>query len=200
MNSEQALRKLIEGNKRFSSGFLYHPHRSKSRRQELSGGQNPFAIVLGCADSRVSPSIAFDQGLGDLFIIRIAGNVVNDDVLGSIEYAVQHLRVELVVVLGHEKCGAVSAAVKAETCHNHIDTLLAKIRPAIDHMKDQTGDSLENAVTANVEMIVNQLRSNRPLLEKRILENKLKIIGALYRLESGLVEFIENNKMNDQLE
>lgn len=189
MKSEQALRKLIEGNKRFSSGFLYHPRRSKSRRQELSSGQNPFAIVLGCADSRVSPSIAFDQGLGDLFNIRIAGNVVNDDVLGSIEYAVEHLGVELVVVLGHEKCGAVTAALNAETCNNHIDALLSKIRPAIDHVKDKAGDSLENAVTANVEMIVNQLRSNQPLLEKRIVENKLKIIGALYRLESGLVEF-----------
>src|SRR6476661_5513416 len=111
LSADDALAKLMAGNQRYTRHKEQHPDESLARRKELIGGQHPFAIVLGCADSRVSPELLFDQGLGDLFVIRVAGNIADDAILGSIEYAIEHLGAKLILVLGHEKCGAVSAAV-----------------------------------------------------------------------------------------
>lgn len=125
------MQKLIDGNKRYVEGKFIHPNQSAERRMELSKDQNPFAVILSCSDSRVPPEIIFDQGIGDLFIIRVAGNIISNEVLGSIEYAVEHLDVGLVVVLGHERCGVVSAAVAGGEVHKHISSLVEAILPAV---------------------------------------------------------------------
>jgi carbonic anhydrase len=136
LSATDALTRLKEGNRRFIDSQATHPRGDGTRRQELVSGQRPFSIILGCADSRVAPELVFDEGLGDLFVIRVAGNIADDVVLGSIEYAVAHLGVNLVVVLGHQSCGAVNAAVenvdvKGPATQTHIDSLIDAIRPAV---------------------------------------------------------------------
>lgn len=152
-------------------------------------GQHPFAIVLGCADSRVPPEIIFDQGLGDLFVIRVAGNIVDDAILGSIEYAVEELGTPLVLVLGHEGCGAVAATIKHGEILGHISTLLNAIQPAVDTAKTESGDLLDNAVRANIKLVVDQLKSSLPVADF-VKHDKLKVVGAQYNLKCGTVEMI----------
>src|SRR5262252_9569528 len=131
LSADEALKKLIAGNERYVRAKVNHPDESLARRKELTTGQHPFAVILGCADSRVSPELLFDEGLGDLFVIRVAGNIVDDAVLGSIEYAVEHLDTKLIVVLGHEKCGAVSAAVEGGDVPGHLKALVAAIQASV---------------------------------------------------------------------
>ena len=162
------------------------------RRAELTKSQHPFAIVLGCADSRVPPEIAFDQGLGDLFVVREAGNVIDDHSLGSIEYAVDHLAVRLIVVLGHQRCGAVKAAketIAAKTeAPAHIQSLVTAIQPAVE---ETTRGDLNATIEANVKNVTQALRSSTPVLKPRVDSGELKVVGAYYSLDTGTVVFMD---------
>ena len=187
---EAAKQKLIEGNKRFAAAQMNHPNASAQTREELTNGQHPFAVILSCSDSRVPPEIVFDQGLGDLFVIRTAGEVVDDIALASIEYAVEHLGVKLVIVMGHQKCGAVDAAVKGGKLPSHLDKLINAIAPAVKSAKKQDGDLLDNSVHENIRRVVQKLNSSKPVLEEFVHENKLEIEGAVYSFDTGKVVFI----------
>lgn len=184
------LQRLIDGNKRFAESKAEHINQSAERRTELAKGQKPFAVVVTCSDSRVPPEIIFDQGLGDLFVIRTAGNIVDDIGLGSIEYAVEHLGVQLIVVLGHEKCGAVDAAVKGGHAEGHIQNLIEAIRPVVEKEKKNKGDLLDNSVKANALRVVRQLNSSKPILKEFVHEKKLTIVGARYDLDDGVVTIL----------
>ncbi|MFB2935069.1 carbonic anhydrase [Aerosakkonemataceae cyanobacterium BLCC-F154] len=190
ITADRAWEILKSGNERYVAKKLSHPHQTEQRITELATGQHPFAIVLGCADSRVPPEIIFDRGLGDLFVIRVAGNIVDDAVVGSIEYAAEELNTPLLVVLGHERCGAVTAAVKGGEVPGHISTLVKAIQPAVKSVQGLPGDPIENAVKANVRIVVSQLKSNQPIVSELVKSNKLKIVGARYDLDSGKVDII----------
>jgi len=189
MKADHALEKLIAGNRRYTTDQLAHHHQSAGRMRAIATGQHPFAVILGCADSRVPPEIIFDQGLGDLFVIRVAGNILDDAILGSIEYAAEELGTPLVLVLGHERCGAVAATMKHADIPGHISTLLNAIQPAVDRAKDEPGDLLDNAVRANIRLVVEQLKSSMPVSEL-VQNGRLKIVGAQYNLECGSVEIL----------
>jgi len=178
IDANTALQKLIKGNEHFVSMNLKHPDQNKLRRTELTKGQQPFAVILSCSDSRVSPEIVFDQGLGDIFVVRVAGNVLDDNVIGSIEYAVEHLGAQLIVVLGHERCGAVSAAVKGVGGNSHILCLAKAIQPAIDKAKTEKGDLIDNSIHDNVKLVVDSLKSSEPVLSEYIKNGKLSVVGA----------------------
>jgi len=162
------------------------------RRAELTKSQHPFAIILGCSDSRVPPELVFDQGLGDLFVARVAGNVIDDHSLGSIEYAVDHLVVRLIVVLGHQRCGAVKAAketIAAKTeAPAHIQSLVTAIQPAVEATAK---DDLEATVEANVKNVTQALRSSTPVLKPKVDSGELKVVGAYYSLDTGSVAFMD---------
>src|SRR5437763_7984513 len=208
----EAMSRLKEGNGRFTSGNQQHPHESSEertllatnsyenaslifpdmakRREEVTKSQHPFAIVLGCADSRVPPEIVFDQGLGDLFVLRVAGHVIDDHSLGSIEYAVDHLPVRLVVVLGHQRCGAVKAAKETIAAKGeapaHIQSLVTAIQPAVEATAK---GHLEATVRENVKNVVQALRSSAPVLKAKVDSGELKVVGAYYSLDTGSVAF-----------
>jgi carbonic anhydrase len=188
--ADKALQKLAEGNARFVASKLAHPNQGGDRRTELAKGQSPFAVIVGCSDSRIPPEILFDQGLGDLFVIRVAGNILDDIGMGSIEYAVDHLGTELVVVLGHGKCGAVSATVQGGEAHGHIGSIVKAIAPALERAKGLAGDLTDNTIRANVELVTNQVSSSTPILSKMVAESKIRVIGAYYNIESGKVDFM----------
>lgn len=189
LTPDQALRELVTGNQRYFVARAAHPHQALERRRELAAGQHPFAAILGCADSRVPPELVFDQGLGDLFVVRVAGNVVDDVVMGSLEYAVDHLGVPLVVVLGHSKCGAVTSAVKGGAAHGHVAALLAALQPAVERTAGRSGEPVHNAVRANVDLGLERLRAGSALLAGRLQTGALKVAGALYEVDSGAVTF-----------
>ncbi len=193
VSGEQALQKLMEGNARFVSGNVTHPDQSADRRNELVSGQHPFAVVVGCSDSRVPPEVVFDQGLGDIFVIRTAGEVMDNVTLASIEYAVEHLNVALVVVLGHDSCGAVTAVIKGGEVPGHLDSLVNFIQPAVDEAKaaGDEGQLLNNSINNNVKNIVEELNVSQPILSEMVEEGKLKVVGARYHLDSGTVEILE---------
>lgn len=190
VTANQALKKLTDGNNRYVRGKAIHPHHNRNRLREIAPSQHPFAVVLGCADSRVSPEILFDRGLGDLFDIRVAGNILDDAILGSIEYAVAELGVPLIVVLGHERCGAVKAALEGKPVPGHIGNLVAAINPAVAKVKGQAGDPWENAVRANVKMVAEKLKNSPPILAGLVKAGKVKIVGARYDLDDGKVAII----------
>jgi carbonic anhydrase len=187
--SASPLDMLKAGNARFVVGQPIHANQSVDRRMEVAGGQRPFAIIVGCSDSRVPPEIVFDQGLGDLFVVRVAGNILDDHALGSIEYAAEHLHVPLVVVLGHDKCGAVQAAVSGGDAPGHIGSLVEAIEPAVEDAKSEQGDLLDNAIDANVRRVVTEIRHSEPILEHEVEAGKLTVVGARYKLDSGEVVF-----------
>jgi carbonic anhydrase len=187
VNGETALRQLMEGNNRYVAAKTAHPNQTTARRAEVIEGQHPFAVVVGCSDSRVPPEIIFDQGLGDLFVVRLAGHVLNDEALGSIEYAVEHLGTRLIMVLGHDKCGAVTTAVKGGDAPGHIGSIVKAIAPAVKKVQSRPGDLLENAIRENVAMVVEQLQSSAPLLQALVKNGGIKIVGAHYHLDDGRV-------------
>jgi carbonic anhydrase len=187
--ADESLKQLMDGNRRYISRRLTHPHQTGIRIREISASQYPFAVVLGCSDSRVAPEILFDQGLGDLFVIRVAGNILDDAVLGSIEYAAEHLKVPLVMVLGHERCGAVQASLGHGKVTGHLSSLVSAIRPVVERVKEQSGDPLENAVRANVKMVVEQIKTS-PVLAELVEAGKLRVVGSRYDLDQGAVEII----------
>ncbi len=186
----EALQKLINGNERFADSKSINPNQTIERRNEVLQGQNPFAVIVGCSDSRVPPEIIFDQGIGDLFIIRTAGNIVDDVALGSIEYAVDHLGTPIVVVLGHGKCGAVTATVQGGEAHGHIGSIVKTILPAVEKAKTQSGDLTNNSIKANVGLVVDTIKSAKPIITAALEQGKVKVVGAYYDIESGEVEFI----------
>lgn len=190
VTADSVLAELTAGNAHHVAHRYQHPHETAERQRELASGQNPHAEILSCADSRVPPELIFDQGLGDLFIIRVAGNVVSDTELGSLEYGAEHLHVPLLVVLGHQHCGAVTAAVEGGEAEGHIAALVNLLRPAVEKTRGMPGDHVENAVKANVEMVVKQLRSSTPVLAKLVSEGKLKVVGAVYSLDTGKVTWL----------
>lgn len=190
----EALSRLKAGNARFASGELQHPRQGTHRREELANGQHPFAVVLGCADSRTSPEVLFDQGLGDLFVVRVAGNIADDGGIGSIEYAVEHLGARLIVVLGHERCGAVKAArdtIAAKTeAPGHLKALVKAIAPAV---KATAGKDAEATAHANEQLVAQQLRTSKPVLKDLVAEGKIAVVAAHYDLDSGKVVFLKEN-------
>lgn len=189
-NPDVALQQLIEGNKRFTSASLTHPHEDGEWRVSLGKGQAPFAAVLACADSRVPPEILFDQGLGDLFVVRVAGNIINDQLLGSLEYAAAHLNTPLVVVLGHTSCGAIGAVANGAELEGHIASLAPAIQPAVDKVRDQEGDLTDNAAREVARMTAEELRNSQPIMADLVKQGKIKIVPAFYDLESGEVSLL----------
>jgi carbonic anhydrase len=195
--ADEVLARLVEGNHRFVKGELLHPGRRPEDFRPLAEGQSPVAAVVGCADSRVAPELIFDQGIGDLFVVRVAGNVVSGGgalVKGSVEYAVAELGVPLVLVLGHSQCGAVKAAIQHldanDALPGSIGDLVAAIKPAVAEAKGRAGDLLDNAIKANVERGVQRLKALEPILAERVQKGKVKVVGAVYDLASGKVSVL----------
>ncbi len=192
ISPDQALTLLKEGNLRFVNGLPTKPRQDLNRIKEIASSQSPFATIVGCSDSRVPNEIIFDQGLGDLFIVRTAGQVSTYASWGSIEFAEEILGTKLIVVLGHTKCGAVSAAVHLPEVPGHIVTLINAIKPAVEKAKSKGAtDVLDEAIRENIRMQVEQLKSLEPVLAKRVREGSIKIVGALYDLNSGKIDFFE---------
>ncbi len=188
----EAISKLKEGNGRYTSGNLQHPGQTSERRAELAKTQHPFATILSCSDSRVPPEIVFDQGLGDLFIVRVAGNVINDEGLGSVEYSVDHLGSRLILVLGHQNCGAVKAARETIAAKGnapgHIESLVTAIKPAVEATAKE---DLDATIKANVKHVVQALRSSTPILKAEVDSGKIQVIGGYYSLDTGAVTFLD---------
>lgn len=193
LSPDAALEELKQGNTRFISGKSVRPHQDFKRIQEVATAQFPFATIIGCSDSRVPNEIIFDQGLGDLFIVRTAGQVSSYASWGSIEFAEEVLGTKLIVVLGHTHCGAVNAAVNLPEVPGHIVTLINAIKPAVVKARETNPNNLLDAsIRQNIIMQVDQLKSLEPVLAKRVREGSIKIVGALYDLHTGKVEFLSN--------
>ena len=190
ITADSVLAELKTGNKHHVAHRYQHPHETLDRQRQLVSGQHPHAEILSCSDSRVPPEIVFDQGLGDLFIIRVAGNVASDTEIGSLEYGAEHLHIPLLVVLGHESCGAVTAAVQGGPPEGHIAALVDLIKPAVEKTRGMPGDPVANTVRMNVEMVVKQLRSSTPILSELVAHGKLRIVGAVYSIETGSVTWL----------
>lgn len=190
----QAMQRLKEGNERFVEQKAPTAQRDASRREEIAKGQHPFAIVLGCADSRVPPEVVFDQGLGDLFVIRVAGEVAPPEVIGSIEYAVEHLGCRSIIVLGHERCGAVEAALDVpagSAPEGNLGQLIKEILPAIEQIDKKSPDALDAAVQANAKAIAKTIASRSKLLGEMSNKHEIEITPARYDLDTGKVEFMD---------
>jgi len=187
----EAIQRLKEGNQRYASGQSINAVTDVETRRSLVGSQQPFVAVLGCADSRAIPELIFDAAIGELFAVRVAGNVINPQNNGSLEYAVEHLDVSLIVVLGHQNCGAVSATLDNYDGPGHIQSITEAISAAIDDAKDLPGDTLANTVKANACRMARLLRATEPILSAAVEAGKLQIIPAYYDFEEGLVEFLE---------
>ena len=187
------LEKLKAGNEKFVSGHPAHPHESLNRIRELKQGQHPFAVIVSCSDSRIPPELIFDQGLGDVFSIRTAGNLIGELELGSIEYAVEHLHCKLIVVLGHENCGAIQAYARSENEKHtdHIQSIIEYIASEDEEkmVPDSLRSNIDVLVNANITHAVNLLSSSTPVLKPLADKNEIKIIGAYYDLDSGRVLF-----------
>ena len=192
-NADMALQELKEGNQRFVNGQMQHPGQTPQRRHQLAQFQQPFAVILTCSDSRVPAEVVFDQGLGDLFVIRVAGNIVDRAVLGSIEYAVDHLATPLVAVMGHQSCGAVSATLESlqhnTTPHNDIAVLVSKIAPAVAVAEQRPGDLLDNTIRANAEQSRDAI-VNAPEVKQALDSGALKVVAGYYDLDAGTVTII----------
>lgn len=187
---EAALQRLLDGNARYVAGHAEHPNQSVARRVEVVAGQEPFAVIVTCSDSRVAPELYFDQGIGDLFVVRDAGNVLNDHVIGSIEYAVEHLHASIILVVGHEKCGAVAAAIAGGRAEGRIGTIIEAIRPAVKETRNQAGDKTDNAIRGNARRVAKTLAVTAPILSHAVQTGEIKIFAARYDLSSGRVELL----------
>jgi carbonic anhydrase len=188
----EALARLMAGNARFVAGAPTHPNQTPQRRAEVAPKQRPYAMILGCADSRVPPEIVFDEGIGDLFVVRVAGNVVNEAVLASLEYSLSEFETPLLMVLGHSGCGAVKETIAAVEKDLHptgpLGDLLGRIRPAVEQARSLPGDLLTNATKLNVERSIHSIIESEPILLANQLFETLDIVGGYYDLQSGAVE------------
>ncbi len=200
--AHEALNRLIEGNRRFAAGTRSRDRpTSPERRDELVAGQEPFAIILGCSDSRVPAEIVFDQGLGDLFVIRVAGNVVAASQVGSVEFAAARYDTRLVVVLGHSQCGAILATLEelqqaTENRSHNLRSIVDRVRPSVEtllatELRHDPVALVQQAVRANIRASANHLRHGSAILEQLIQDNGLMVVGAEYALETGVVEFFD---------
>ncbi len=193
VSPDASLELLTKGNMRYVDGVARR-HDFKSEREALVGGQNPYAGILSCADSRIAPEYAFDSGRGDLFVCRVAGNFANDDTIASMEYAVAILHTPLIMVLGHDACGAVDATIKSlkdnTTLPGHLPSLVTSLAPAVKAVSGKPGDPLDNAIRQNVTDNVAKLKSATPILNSAVEQGKLKVVGGIYRLKDGRVEMI----------
>jgi len=189
VDADAALAKLKEGNARFSSSKVSQGKPTAAKRAETAQAQHPFAIVLGCADSRTAPEIVFDQDIGDLFVVRTAGNLVDEHALGSIEYAVDHLGVRLIVVLGHTRCGAVTAALASDTAPGHVQSLVRDIQPAVKAAKGKDGNVTDLTVAENARLMAAKIRNEASLGE---FAKEVRIISGVYDLDTGKVEWAKD--------
>jgi carbonic anhydrase len=193
MTPEAALKRLMEGNTRYVAGKSNGRNFSQTR-SALTKGQNPFASILSCADSRVSPEFCFDESRGDLFVNRLAGNYVSTDILASIEYGAAVLNAPVIMVLGHTECGAVKAAIKADKDNvdfpGHIQSITTALSPAVKAGEKDGGDLLRASTLANIKINVAMLKSSTPLLRKLVQDKKLIVVGALYHLQTGKVDLV----------
>ncbi len=189
MTPEQALQNLIAGNRRFVSEKRENPRQTLARLTEVAQVQKPFAAILSCADSRVPSEIIFDQGFGDLFICRVAGNVATPEEIGSLEFGTLVLGAKVIMVMGHKRCGAVDATIKGAQVPGQIASLLDAIRPAVERSQGQAGERLENATKANVLLQIERLQAS-PVISQLIEEGKLKIAGGYYDLDTGAVTLV----------
>lgn len=190
VDPQTALKRLIEGNQRFVDGKRLNPNQSRLRLQETAFAQYPFAAILGCADSRVPAEIVFDQGLGDLFVVRVAGNVASQEAIGSLEFGTAVLGAQLIVVLGHAKCGAVKAAIKDEPLPGRIGTFVEEIKPAVEIARSKSGDIEENSVISNARYQAQRLTESSAILRKLTKEGKLKIVAGRYDLAVGKITLV----------
>jgi carbonic anhydrase len=190
ISAEQGLKLLLEGNQRFVAGKLEHPNQTPARRAELAKGQHPFAAVLACSDSRTPPEIIFDRGLGDIFTARVAGNSADQLVIESLDYSVKHLGVRVVMVLGHRRCGAVTAAVESYDNEN-VGPMLKELYPAVRASRGMPGDPVENAVRENVKLVMKKLAASQEL-SAMVKSGELKIVGGIYDLDTGTIEMLKD--------
>lgn len=204
--AEKVLEQLKEGNKRFVEGKMNHEHQNQERRTETNEhGQHPIATIIGCSDSRVPVEEVFDMGIGDLFVIRVAGNVIAEDEAGSVEYGVHHLHTPLFVVLGHSSCGAVTAVAQNAELHGNIPKLVDNIEPAVakahhEHGNEFSEDLLNSAIKHNVFQSIEDLFKSSHVSAELVKEGKLKVVGAVYHLDTGKVEWLgEHPKQNELL-
>lgn len=198
LTPRQAREILLEGNQRFVNSLSYNRNLLE-QANETAGGQYPFAVVLSCIDSRTSAELIFDQGLGDIFSVRIAGNIVNEDILGSMEFACKVAGSKLVVVLGHTRCGAVKGACDQVELGN-LSTLLHKIKPSVDAVQyegersSKNGEFVEMVAEKNVMNVMEEIQQKSPILREMIEEGQIDIVGGMYNVETGVVEFSEEKR------
>lgn len=188
-NPDKGLQLLLEGNDRFVKRKRKNPNQGYSRLQEVAKGQKPFASILGCADSRVPSEIIFDQGLGDLFVCRVAGNIATPEEIGSLEFGSLVLGTTVIMVVGHERCGAIEAAIKGAQVPGQIGSLIDAIKPGVEKSQGQPGDKVANACKSNVLVQIDKLKAS-PVLAELIKANKLKIVGGYYDLDTGRVSIV----------
>jgi len=193
LSPDASLERLLKGNTRYVEGVSLR-HDFKHEREALAGGQNPYAAILSCADSRIAPEYAFDSGRGDLFVCRVAGNFANTETVASLEYAVAVLNTPLILVLGHDSCGAVDAAIKSlkddTTLPGHMPSLVTGLAPAVRAVLQQGGDTLSKAIRQNVVDTIAKLSSATPVLSAAVEQRKIRIVGGIYRLEDGRVDMV----------
>jgi carbonic anhydrase len=193
LSPDASLKRLMEGNRRYVGGLALR-HDFKHEREALASGQNPYAAILSCADSRIAPEYAFDSGRGDLFVCRVAGNFANSESVASLEYAVAELGTPLILVLGHDACGAVSATIKSlkdnTTLPGHLPSLVTGLAPSVKAVDGQAGNTLDNAIRQNVVDNVAKLKAATPILSAAVEQNRLKLVGGIYRLKDGKVDMV----------
>ncbi|MBD0341423.1 MAG: carbonic anhydrase, partial [Microcoleus sp. Co-bin12] len=189
LTPDQCLQLLIDGNQRFVNAMREKPNQTWTRIAQVAPSQAPFAAVLGCADSRVPVEIVFDRGFGDIFVCRVAGNVATPEEIGSLEFGTLILKAKVLLVMAHERCGAVKAAIEGGVLPGHINSLTDAIQPAVESSKNQPGDKVANAVKANIRLQANRLKAS-PVINQLIQEGKLKVVGAYYDLDTAAVEII----------
>src|SRR5579863_7863297 len=193
LSPDAALKRLMQGNARYVEG-VSRRHDFKHEREALTRGQNPFAAVLSCADSRIAPEYCFDTARGDVFVCRVAGNFASDDIVASLEYAVQVLNTPLIMVLGHEACGAVDATIKSvkdgTTLPGHLPSLVHALTPAVNAVQGQPGDLLANAIKNNVATNVDKVKSSTPILQSFVNNDKLHVVGGVYQLKTDKVMLV----------
>jgi carbonic anhydrase len=197
VKTDEALKKLLDGNQRFAAGLTAQKDVGAARRTALIQGESPSAVLLSCSDSRVPPELVLDQGLGDIFVVRVAGNVADPVTLGSIEYAVEHLNVPLIIVMGHDKCGAVAATVQGGKPEGNIRSIVAKIAPAVRKARasgKKGDDLLDAAISENVKNVIASLTRVSKIIKQLVKEKKVKIVAAKYSFSTGKVELLEQSK------